>query len=78
MERREFFTKLVRSLLIITAVAALSFVLSGKSTNTFNSCPTNKDCRGCQKSGNCGLPTKKQHQGAEFIGSVVNQNSNHE
>jgi len=45
MERRDFFKKLVRSLFIITAVAAIGFM----------SRPTNKNCKNCQKEANCGL-----------------------
>jgi len=77
MERREFFTKLIRSLLIITGIAASGFVVSDASKSSTESCPPGKECDRCQKAGSCGLPTKKQSQPA-FVGPPVNQNPIHE
>lgn len=56
MERSEFYKKLVRSLFLITAVAALSLALSSRSKGP---CHTAKDCRQCQSAPSCSLPTKK-------------------
>ena len=78
MERREFLTKLIRSLFIITGVAASGFVISDQSKNNSDSCPPGKECDRCQKAGSCGLPTKKTSQGAAFVGPPINQNSIHE
>jgi hypothetical protein len=66
MERREFFTKLIRSLFIITGVAASGFVLSDQLENSAESCPPGKECDRCQSAGSCGLPSKKQK--ASFVG----------
>jgi hypothetical protein len=55
MDRQEFFKKLIRSLFIITAVAALSLALS---RNTKGGCPDSKDCTHCQKLQVCELPEK--------------------
>ncbi len=76
MERREFFTKLIRSLLIITGVSATSFVITDQSKSDIENCPPGKECDRCQKAGSCGLPTKKQS--ASFVGPPVNQNPNHD
>jgi len=76
MERREFFTKLISSLFIITGVAASGFVFSDPSKSSSDNCPPGKECDRCQKAGSCGLPTKKQS--ASFVGPPVNQNPIHE
>jgi len=72
MERREFFTKLIQSLLIITGVAASGFVFSDLSKSSSDGCPPGKECDRCQKAGSCGLPIKKT------VGPPVNQNPIHE
>lgn len=56
MEKQEFIRKLARSLFLITALAALSLALSGRSRGT---CSTIGDCTKCQKQEQCTLPTKK-------------------
>jgi|GEM_PF-3542741 len=76
MERREFLTKLTRSLLIITGLAASGFAISDQSKGSSDNCPPGKECDRCQKAGSCGLPTKKQS--ASFVGPPINQNPIHE
>lgn len=76
MERREFLTKLTRSLFIITGVAATSFVIADQSNSDAENCPPGKECDRCQKAESCGLPSKKQK--ASFVGPPVNQNPNHD
>lgn len=76
MERREFLTKLARSLFIITGMAASGFVISDQSKSSSDNCPPGKECDRCQKASSCGLPTKKQS--ASFVGPPVNQNPTHE
>lgn len=78
MERREFLTKLTRSLLIITGLAASGFAISDQSKSSSDSCPPGKECDRCQKVGSCGLPSKKNNQSAGFVGPPVNQNPTHE
>lgn len=77
MERREFLTKLTRSLFIITGVAASGLVLSEQSKSDAENCPPGKECDRCQKASSCGLPIKK-NQGSSFVGPPVNQNPIHE
>lgn len=68
MERREFFKKLTRSLLTISAVAASGYVLSDKTENSAEGCPPDKDCQRCQKASGCGFPQRKSSNVTELVG----------
>lgn len=71
MKRRDFLTRLTRSLLAISAVAASGLIFSGVSDNESENCPPDKDCKSCLKAGKCGLPVRNQKKSIEIAGPPV-------
>lgn len=64
-------TKLTRSLLAISAVAASGFIFSGISNDDSESCPPDNDCKSCLKAGKCGLPVRNKKKSIEIAGPPV-------